>query len=252
LNRGTHHICVACVCVLFALITMSANAQYKVKGTVYDSSRFYPLEAVTVLSTSGKGALTDINGNYEIDVGEKDSIWFSYLGQPTIKYAVLKMNDPQHFDISLHINIMVLKGVTVMPRNYRLDSIQNRIDYAKIFNYERPKLRPTMGGGAGGVGVGFDLDEIVRMFQFRKNKNMLRFRERLLQEEQDKFIDHRFNKQLVRRLTNLTGEKLDSFMALYRPTYEFTLFSSDYEFQSYIKNCFEYFKGADTKKEKAF
>jgi len=234
------------------LIAASANAQYKVKGTVYDSSRFYPLEAVTVLSTSGKGALTDISGNYEIDVGEADSIWFSYLGKPTIRYAVLKMNDPLHFDISLHINIMVLKGVTVMPRNYRLDSIQNRIDYAKIFNYERPKLRPTMGGGAGGVGVGFDLDEIIRMFQFRKNKTMLRFQERLLQEEQEKFIDHRFNKQLVRRLTNLTGEELDSFMVLYRPAYQFTLVSSDYEFQSYIKTCFAYFKNTEAKKENAF
>jgi len=237
---------------LFCLTGSSAHAQYKVKGTVYDSSRLYPLDAVTVLSTSGKGALTDLNGNYEIDVTEKDSIWFSYLGKPTIKFPVLKMNDPLHFDISLQINIMVLKGVTVMPRNYRLDSIQNRIDYAKIFNYERPKLRPTMGGGAGGVGVGFDLDEIIRMFQFRKNKNMLKFQERLLEQEQDKFIDHRFNKQLVRRLTNLTDEKLDSFMVIYRPGYQFTLMTSDYEFQSYIRKCYELFNAMEARKEKSF
>ncbi len=229
-----------------------AHAQFKVKGTVYDSSRLYPLQSVTVLSTGGKGTFTDINGNYEIDVNEKDSIWFSYLGKPTIKYPVLKMNDPLHFDISLHINITVLKEVKVMPRNYRLDSIQNRRDYAKIFDYEKPGLRPTMGGGAGGVGVGFDLDEIVRMFQFRRNKNMLRFQQRLLEQEQDKFIDHRFNKQLVRRLTNLTDEKLDSFMVSYRPGYQFTLLASDYEFQSYIKKCYEQFKAMEAMKEKSF
>ncbi len=229
-----------------------AHAQFKVKGTVYDSSRLYPLQSVTVLSTGGKGTFTDINGNYEIDVNEKDSIWFSYLGKPTIKYPVLKMNDPLHFDISLHINITVLKEVKVMPRNYRLDSIQNRRDYAKIFDYEKPRLRPTMGGGAGGVGVGFDLDEIVRMFQFRRNKNMLRFQQRLLEQEQDKFIDHRFNKQLVRRLTNLTDEKLDSFMVSYRPGYQFTLMASDYEFQSYIKKCYEQFKAMEAMKEKSF
>ena len=229
-----------------------ANAQYQVKGTVYDSSRLYPLEAVTVLSSSGKGAITDINGNYHIDVNEKDSIWFSYLGKPTMKYAVLSMTDPLHFDVSLRINITVLKGVTVSPRNYRLDSIQNRIDYAKVFNYERPKLKPTMGGGAGGVGVGFDLDEIIQMFQFRKNKNMQRFQERLIREEQDKFVDHRFSRQLVRRLTNLINEKLDSFMVMYRPSYQFTLLTSDYEFQSYIKKCYEQFKTFESKKEKSF
>ena len=74
----------------------------------------------------------------------------------------------------------------------------------------------------------------------------------LTQQEQDKFIDHRFNKQLVRRLTNLTGEALDSFMVMYRPTYEFTLLTSDYDFQSYIKKCYEQFKSFEAKKEKSF
>jgi hypothetical protein len=251
-KKKNYHIFSVCCAILFILTAEPAYAQFKIKGTVYDSSRLYPLQSVTVLSTGGKGVFTDSNGNYEINVSEKDSIWFSYLGKPTVKYPVLKMNDPLHFDISLHIHVTVLKGVTVMPRNYRLDSIQNRLDYAKVFDFEKPKLRPTMGGGAGGVGVGFDLDEIIRMFQFRKNKNMLRFQERLLEQERDKFIDHRFNKQLVRRLTNLTDEKLDSFMVLYRPSYQFTLVTSDYEFQSYIKICYEQFISMEGRKEKSF
>jgi len=109
-----------------------------------------------------------------------------------------------------------------------------------------------MSGPANQVGVGFDLDEIIRMFQFRKNKNMLAFQERLMQQERDKFVDHRFNKQLVRRLTNLTGEPLDSFMVIYRPTYEFALLTSDYDFQSYIKKCYEQFNAPEAKKEKSF
>lgn len=251
-QKRTFHISSMGIAIVLLAMAQTSYAQFKIKGTVYDSSRLYPLESVTVLSTGGKGTFTDSNGNYEIDVSERDSIWFSYLGKPTMKFPVLKMNDPLHFDISLRINVTVLKGVTVTPRNYRLDSIQNRIDYAKVFDFEKPKLRPTMGGGAGGVGVGFDLDEIIRMFQFRRNKNMLRFQERLLEQERDKFIDHRFNKQLVRRLTNLTGEQLDSFMVLYRPNYQFTLLTSDYEFQSYIKTCYEQFIGSRGTKEKSF
>jgi hypothetical protein len=244
-------LCAGCT-ILLVLLTYPANAQFKVKGTVYDSSRLYPVQSVTVVSTGGKGTFTNANGDYEIEVGEKDSIWFSFLGKPTVKFPVLKMTDPLHFDISIQINIMVLKGVTVSPRNYRLDSIQNRRDYAKIFNYEKPKLRATTSGPANEVGVGFDLDEIIRMFQFRRNKNMLQFQQRLVQQEQDKFIDHRFNKQLVRRLTNLTGEALDSFMVMYRPTYEFAMLTSDYDFQSYIKKCYEQFKPPEAKKEKSF
>lgn len=64
---------------------------------------------------------------------------------------------------------------------------------------------------------------------------MASFQRRLLQQEEDKFIDHRYSKALVRRLTLLTGNELDSFMRIYRPGYTFTRFASDYDFQSWIK-----------------
>ncbi len=229
-------------------VPAAVTAQYVVKGTVYDSSRQYALEAVTVMSSSGKGALTDMNGNYQIQVGEKDSIWFSYLGKPTIRYAVLKMTDPLHFDISLRVNVTVMKNVTVRPRDYRMDSLQNRRDYAKAFDFQKPGLRPTLGGGPGGVGVGFDLDQIIEMFQFRKNRNMQRFQARLIEEEHEKYVDHKFSKQIVRRLTNLSGERLDSFMAIYRPSYQFAVITSDYEFQSYIKECFAKFQAGEARR----
>jgi len=74
-------IIIFCSVIICLLLTSSpATAQwYKIKGTVYDSSRHYPMEAVSVLSTSGKGTITNTEGYYEIEVLEKDSIWFSYL-----------------------------------------------------------------------------------------------------------------------------------------------------------------------------
>ncbi len=216
-----------------------AQAQlYKVRGYVYDSSRNFPLEAVSVISTAGKGTYTNADGFYEIEVGEKDSIWFSYLNKPTIKFPVLKMATPLSFDISLQVNVPTLKEVKVRPRYYRQDSIQNRLDYAKIFNYEKPKLRPVVTSG----GVGFNVEEIINMFRFRRNRSMESFQKRLLIDEQDKFIDHRFNKALVRRLTLLDGEELDSFMRVYRPSYTFTKVAGEYEFQYYIRTAFFRFK----------
>jgi hypothetical protein len=226
----------------FLLLTVhSANAQsYKIRGYVYDSSRNYPLEAVSVLSTSGGGTITNADGLYQIDVSEKDSIWFSYLGKPTIKFPVLKITNPFEFDISLQVSIPTLKEVKIRPKNYRFDSIQNRNDYAKIFNYQKPKLKVVT--PQYGVGVGFDLDEIINMFRFKRNRSIASFQQRLLLEEQDKFIDHRFNKALVRRLTMLSGAGLDSFMYTYRPSYLFVKIAGEYEFQHYIKEACYRFK----------
>lgn len=209
------------------------NAQYLVQGTVYDGTRTYPLEGVSVLTSSGRGTATNASGFYSIQVSDKDSIWFSYLQKPTTKFPVSKITNVAQFDIALQVEVPILKEVVVKLKDYRLDSIQNRIDYQKAFEFRRPNLGSMT--SIGPMGAGIDVNELIRVFQFRKNQSSERFRERLLLQERDNFIDYRFNKALVRRLTNLSGDDLDRFMILYRPSYTFTLYSSDYDFQEYIK-----------------
>jgi hypothetical protein len=241
LKQGATYISY-CYLLLLILVAGNVAAQYKVKGTVFDSSRLYRIEAVTVMSSGGKMTMTDSLGRYQIVVGEKDSIWFSYLGKPTPKYAVLKIVDVNQFDISLRLKSDVMKEVIVRNRSYRMDSIQNRKDYAKAFNFRRPNVGSMTSIGPSGAGI--DLDELIRVFQFRKNRSMEKFRERLEEQERQKFIDHRFSKLLVKRLTNLDGTDLDVFMLKYRPTYAFTLTASEYDFQLYIKKCFELSKSS--------
>jgi plasmid maintenance system killer protein len=218
----------------------TATAQYKIRGVVYDSSRKNQLPSVSVLSTSGAGTVTNNEGFYEIEVSEQDSIWFSYLNKPTMKFPVLKIATPAGFDISLQVSVPVLREVKIKIKNYRQDSIQNRVDYAKIFNYEKPGLKtvtPQYGAAAG-----FDLDEIINIFRFKRNRSIASFQKRLFLQEQDKFIDYRFSKALVRRLTQLDAAALDSFMQVYRPSFMFTKFAGEYDFQQYIKDSFLRFK----------
>lgn len=227
--------------LLFLLCGGKGFAQYKVKGHVLDSSRTYPIEGVTVYSTGGRLTMTDTTGFYSIPVSEKDSLWFSYLGKFTPKYAVLKMADVTQFDIALRLKADVMKEVVIRTRSYKEDSAQNRKDYAKVFNWRRPSLGTMT--SVNSSGVGFDLDEIIRLFQFRKNKSTERFRKRLEQEERDKFVDHRFTKILVKRLTGLTDDaELADFMKLYRPTYSFTAGTSDYDFQFFIRIAYREYK----------
>jgi hypothetical protein len=226
--------------LFFFIKTTSVFGQYKIRGTVYDSTRTFPVELVSVLTTSGRGTVTNANGEYEIEVSEKDSIWFSYLNKPTVKFPVLKIVTPLRFDISLHVNVQVLKEFKIRPRNYKQDSLQNREDYAKIFNYRKPGLRavtPQYGAAAG-----FDVNEIINAFRFKRNRAMKSFQNRLILQEQEKFVDHRFNKGLVRRLSGLTEPALDSFMQVYRPSYEFALLVGEYDFQKWIKDSSDRFK----------
>ena len=211
--------------------------QLTVKGTVYNMSKTYPVEGVSVLSSSGKGTVTGSSGSYALVVNETDSIYFSYLNKATVRFAVTGIANINQFDISINAPTNILPPVQVMPPSYKYDSTQNRQEYAKVFNFKKPGLGITSAPGSG-AGVGLDLDELINVFRFRRNKSMLGFQKRLLQEEEDKFVDHRFSKTIVRKVTLITGRELDYFMKLYRPSYEFTLLASDYEFAEYIKQSY--------------
>ncbi|MGB8191128.1 MAG: hypothetical protein WCF67_04370 [Chitinophagaceae bacterium] len=225
-------------------------AQIKISGTVYDASRALPLPSVSVLSTGGQGTSTDSLGRYVIFVNERDSISFSFLNRPTIKFPVLSIQNIFQFDISLHVPVNELPAVSVRPRNYKMDSMQNRRDYAKAFDFRKPGIGISTSPTGG---VGLDLTEFINMFRFRHNKRMLAFQRRLVQEEQDKFIDQRFTRAVTRKITGLTGDSLMHFMKIYRPSYEFAQVSNEYEFLEYIKLASqEYRAGAFFRKENGF
>jgi hypothetical protein len=215
-------------------VTGTCIAQVRVSGRVYDMTQSIPLPSVSVMSTTGTGTVTDSTGRYMIVAGESDSIWFSYLGKPTPKYPIRTMGNAHYFDISLHVNVTELPRVVIAPPNYKRDSLQNRIDYAKAFNFRKPGIGSTYTPGGP---AGLDLEEFINMFAFRRNKRMAGFRERLEREEEDAFIEHRFSRSLVIKLTGIRGAELDSFMVRYKPPMIFVMYATDYEFQSYIKEC---------------
>lgn len=234
----------------FLLIHFFAVAQQKkptfitVSGGVYDITARQPIEAVAVLSTSGNGTLTDSLGKYTITVKSSDSIWFSMLGKSTMKYAVDTISNTDQFDIMIHVRVGDLPEVKVRSKNYKLDSIENRREYAKVFNFRKPTITMLENKNyiPNGVCVGFDLQEIINMFRFKRNRSLAAMQKRLIQQEQDKYIDYRFNKNFVRKLTKLQPPELDKFMNECRPDYEILKTLNDLEFGYLIQKNFNLYK----------
>lgn len=214
----------------------AAVAQVVIRGTVYDRQARYGVPDVSVLTTSGLGTETDSLGHYTIKVHNNDSVYFSYLGKATMKFAVKKLPPDQPLDISLPVSTELLPTVTVQPRSYRLDSLANREEYRKVFDYD-PAMYLSSPGGGFGVGIGFEM-----IFNARKIRSMEHLKARLEREERDKYVDHRFSKTLVKRITGLTPPMLDSFMVEYRPSYDMLKsFETDYDYYKYIKDNREAF-----------
>lgn len=228
---------------LFFTIILFSNickSQLQVQGRVFDVTKKTPLESVAVLTTNGRGAITDTTGRFIINVTETDTIYFSYQGKNTNRFAVNEIKDMTNFEVSIHVIANELPGVTVHTRNYKLDSIQNRKDYAKVFNFRKPTLKTAT--AISPLGVGIDLTELINMFRVKRNRQILSLQKRLIQQEEDKYIDRRFSKRFVIRLTSLKGAELDTFMNRYRPTYEFLQTMNDLELGNFIQKCFVHYQ----------
>ncbi len=218
--------------------------QVTISGTVYDLSARRPLEAVGVISTSGKGTITDSMGRYSITVSAQDSIWFSLIGKTTMKYPVDTISNTENFNVMLHLRAFDLPDVVVRNSYYRFDSIQNRRDNAKAFDFRKPTLRLSSNPNynPGGLTAGFDINEIINMFRFKRTASLLNLQRRLLMQEQEKYVDSRFTKPFVRKITRLTSPDLDSFMVRYRPDYETLLRLNDLELGYMIGKNYEQFR----------
>lgn len=235
--------------LFFTAVTHQMYAQLTVTGTVFDSSKRNYVENVRVESSSGKYTRTDSMGRYKIAVTEKDSLTFIYKNKPTQKFAVNEIPNLMQFDLSLGVSVKsgyrVLKEVVIFARSYREDSMENRQTYADVYNYRNPTIRTSISPGGA---VGADVNEIINMFRFKRNKRLKAFQARLEQQEQDQFVSFRFNKNFVRRITQLQGAELDTFMIRYLPSYEFASTADEITFNKYILNSSYAFRVALLKK----
>jgi hypothetical protein len=221
------------------LYGQTAAAQVLIRGAVYDRTEKFAMQGVSVLGTSGAGTVTDSSGHYQIRLAVSDSLYFSYLGKPTQKFPVRDISYPQEFDMSLPVGVDSLQAVFVRSKNYILDSLETRREYQKVFDYDGPEIFDSHPSG---VGFGFNFD---LLFEGAKNRRMLAFQKRLLYDERENYVDHHFSKTLVRRITGLESPLLDTFMAQYRPSYDFIQGCyNDYEYYGYILRSSKYFMEA--------
>ncbi len=217
--------------------------QITVSGTVLDKGKINYVEAVKVITTSGKMAYTDSLGRYKILATAGDSIFFVYNNKPTLKFAVSSIANTEQFDIAIQVPVKskygVLQEVVLYSKSYRQDSADNRANYADVFDFRKQGIQTSVVPGGG---VGLDLNGLINVFRFKRNKRLKAFQARLEGDEKEKYIDYRFNKNTVKRITQLKPPALDTFLKLYRPTFEFVLNANEIAFTQYVLNSLYHFQ----------
>ncbi|HZY39005.1 MAG TPA: carboxypeptidase-like regulatory domain-containing protein [Mucilaginibacter sp.] len=231
--------------LLLAIVLCSGFAAFaqKISGMVIDKSSREPL-AGALVSTGEKTVRTDKLGEFEINAPHPaDSLKISAPGYKTLIIAISKTNE--FITINLEPKITNLNEVTIYgDKSFKKDSLANRDEYTKQFHYTPPKLKDVVGFNPGSGTYQLLSINVLTLIDYLTYKSSpeYKFKQVLVRDEHEQYVDEKFNRGVVSRITDLKGDTLTTFLAQYRPTYQFVLKATDYDMEVYIKDCYKKFE----------
>ena len=235
--------------ILFIAIIMLACLNtygQTINGMVTDKQTGLAISGALITSSKST-VISDLRGNFSIAIKEiNDTIRVSMQGYTLYQISNLIANAA--IFIALDKIPIALKEVKVSAKRDRLtDSLNNREMFAKSFNSSAPKfkdiVRVSQGLGVVPIaGVTIVPSELVKAITYKHSREY-KFKKTLINDEQYKYIDSRFNKGLVIAITRLQADSLSDFMEKYRPTINAIKKMTDYDIRVYIKKSLVEFKG---------
>jgi hypothetical protein len=214
-----------------------------ISGTVIDKTTQQPVSGALV-SIGNSKTYTNTSGKFEIaNATWNDSLKIVHFAYKTYTAVISKMVVTLH--IELEQTVISLNTVTVHGnRDFKKDSIKNRIAYARQFNYKGPTVMDAFTGNPNkqpGELISINPLLLIAVLT-KKSTPEYKFNKILIRNEQADYVDRKFNRGIVSRITYLRSDTLSEFLIRYRPTYQFAKKATDYDMEVYIKESFEKFK----------
>lgn len=211
-------------------------------GRVYKKNSTEILQSVSIHNiTEQRYDLSEEDGTYRIQAVPGDHISFSSVGYKadtiTVTASLLTADCPIYLDI----RAQTLQSVRVGEfSNYQLDSMDRRKEYEWVYDHDNTPKVARDRQGSDGVGITFNV--------FRNSgsaaKQRISLKKRLEKEEEDYYVDSRYNKDFVAKITHLKGDSLKEFMTRYRPSYDYCRKAANVDILIYINDSYKtYMKG---------
>ena len=234
-------ICLLSLCLLFSLRGWS---QQFLTGKIYKKNSSEALLSVSIHNITGnRYDLSEEDGSYHIQAAPGDHISFSSVGYRADTITVTASLLTAACPIYLDIRPQELQAVRVGEfNNYQLDSMDRRKEYAWVYDHDNTPHVARDRQGADGVGVTMNI--------FRNTssaaKQRIRLEKRLEKEEEDDYVDFRYNEGYVTKITHLKGDSLKEFMRRYRPSYDYCRKAANVDILVYINDSYkQYMKTED-------
>ncbi|MGX5819644.1 carboxypeptidase-like regulatory domain-containing protein [Chitinophaga lutea] len=210
--------------LFFCLLATGAYAQdepaVSVRGQVTDTSGRLVLYPATIRNkNTGAKAFSDNGGYYRINARTGDEILISYVGYVSDSFRVKQASGTETHNIRLRMREAFLPGVEVSGKwnPYQLDSIQRYEEFRPFLEAPTTDLIDKSNKRYEG-GFGITFSPFTR--GSRREKDLRKFKKLYDEHERQAYVDYRYSKSFVSRVTGLNGDSLVRFTQKYTPSYE--------------------------------
>lgn len=233
--------------LLLALIAGIKSYGQKISGSVIDRNTRL-LVSGALVNIHWLKTYTNIKGGFEINsTGFNDTLKVSHSVYKA--YSILLTKEGINAKIELEPAEISLNEVLIhsyRESDFKRDSIANRIAYVKQFNYSGPKVMDGFKGSTNKQpGDLISINPLILIAALtKKNAPEYKFNKILIRDEQAEYVERKFNRGSIAKITGLMGDTLNAFLTNYKPSYQFALKATDYDIEIYIKDSFNTFKKA--------
>jgi hypothetical protein len=226
--------------LLLLLLVERGSAQKFLTGRIFSKNGTDTLMSVSIHNiTEQRYDLSDEDGSYRIQVMPGDHVAFSSVGYKADTVTITESILTAAYPIYLAVRPQTLQSVSVQYNNYQLDSMDRRKEYAWVYNNGNT---PRFEHQRQGDGVGVEMNIFRNASKPEKQRE--RLQKRLAKEEQDYYVNFRYSKEYVTKITRLQGDSLIEFMKKYRPSYDYCRKAATVDILVYINDCYKlYIKG---------
>ncbi len=247
---------VGVILLLFSFVCLQAQERFVLKGKVVDFITVQPLENACVHNmTSGLMVFSDAQGNYALMARPNDTIAVSRVG---FNVEVLVVNDSvidnhSHFFIRLLMKSIMLKNFTVYamkPYPLFVKDLAKKISYDKvdvpgITLTEEEKMqavpRSEQGNLLANTPLAHPISFLYEKFS-RKARLQRTYKELVSNQDEVMRMAEKYNADVVKRITHLSGGEVDEFMLFCGFSYYTLAMSTDVEIEQMIAKKFIEYK----------
>lgn len=231
--------------LLFGVLNQINAQQLTLYGRTISAQQaeIVQLASITNINTRKK-YISNRQGYFKLFYTTNDTILITAVGYDSV-YIQTSTLDPNMYNdtmlVILKSKVVRLKELRVVSSNPVRDSIARAAaEFLKndplMNNYDRVLNRQK-----GGL-----MSPLTAMYQqfSKEGRDAARFEEFMAYMEKQKQADRKYNRNVVKRVTDLPDVQLDEFMLYCRLDKDFVIQASDYDLVSAIKKCLPGFKTA--------